>query len=155
MATFLIVFAAGYYWGKKRDAQAYRDHEEKGYIENSIAYVMATRATRVINSPQTEITQSATPTNESLWYATLRSFSFKKHALEYSRQLHRRGIATTIAEKDSINTHGKKRIRYQVITTPMRRSLLMNLVDLLKNTDKLTEIDIIEAPEQSYPERSA
>jgi hypothetical protein len=144
LALLAIIFATGYYWGKKKSVEERIDYEHKTYLAEAVNSSLVTRF--IEDCSQNMACQtSETIRDEGLWYAILRSFTVKKGAIEYSKRLQGRGIPTAVIEQDSINKQRKKRVRYQVITNPLPKKRLLSLVDLLKNTDKLTNIDIVEA----------
>jgi len=164
----LFIFLAGYFIGKKRMCEELSLGDEVRFADK-IQHALTNLANRTSEfseeAPEAEEDDSAeeehdendvnvpekepgkTKEIEGKAYAQLCGFSTESTAKAYAARLKKRGIASHVIERTSRTARGKKIIWYQVLTETMDRAELNQLVQSIKQRDKLASVTIVAVSE--------
>ena len=166
MILFLGVFIAGYYWGKKSAIEQLMENLDQESFADKIYTSMCSWDESNEESKEKESTsgdndvRSDNDNDEEAFVefsqqeplprfvAQLAGFGSHKAAQAYQIRLHNKGVEAHIVERQSGTAAGKKRLWYQVVTLPMERSMIDEMVNKLIQEDKLTSVNIIETNEE-------
>lgn len=83
------------------------------------------------------------------YYAALIGFGTCSAAHIYARKLQERDIPVRVIQRESKTARGKKRLWFQVVTEPMEKEKLEDIVQHLSVRDALSGIEVVEYKEDT------
>lgn len=138
------IFIAGYFLGKRSTLQDFISRVQDESFSDKIYSSLSTLYDNCSSEDKDEVEEDKTcedrgyaePSADDLYYAPLAGFSTQKAAEKYRQLLEDRNIHVAVVKR------GKK--WYQVVTSPMSKNTLLNMIDDLKRRDRLAEISIVK-----------
>ncbi len=151
IGIIFFVFITGYYWGKKNAAEEILNQfsqdsfADKIYSSMCNLYTTGDEEVPSESSSQDEqnMIEQESIKSETPYYAQLVGYGTEREAENYIKSLRARGIHAHVVEHSHKTKKGVKKW-YQVVTEPMEKERLINLVERLKKEDRLTGEKIFE-----------
>ena len=157
LSLYVITFLVGYFWGKQSILGEFSEQitnesfSDKIYAslctlneQNSESNVQPAEESGKPETVQGQNPESVACADQKLFVAHLIGYGTQRQAQQYCQSLERRAVQAHVIPRTSITAQGKKRVWYQVATTPATYQETQQLVDRLAIEDRLAGVSIVE-----------
>ncbi len=153
-----ISFLTGFFWGKKSAFEEFAEQiknesfSDKVYASLCSIYEQPGQSTSssdaLLVEAEAEEEQDTPPPAGTQFVAQLIGYGTEQQAQVYLKTLEKRCISAQVVARTSISARGKKRVWYQVVTTPLPYEETKRIVERLAIEDRLAGVAIIEETEK-------
>lgn len=154
-----ISFLTGFFWGKKSAFEEFAEHiknesfSDKVYASLCSIYEqpgqqLSSSETLLVETVAAEEEQDTPPPAGTQFVAQLIGYGTERQAQVYLKTLEKRCISAQVVARTSISAQGKKRVWYQVVTTPLPYEETKRIVERLAIEDRLAGVAIVEETEK-------